>query len=252
MTQALKDTNEETAPPHLWWRPPVRRTPADRFCPYALGDWLAAAQRAGVPAVPGREISVFETADLKNAEWDGPHQDRLVRAWRRMDRNTPEGWMVRWDVCAGIFIKGHFGEKRTETLPPNERRKLVMDPRFHEALEEWPRPAMPVYARPWIEERMLFVDGHPVEYWVYVENSKVLGVSSYYYQRPLSGPMRMGEAQAAADRAESLIRRSGVRGPCDRPAPDEGMMNVRASGLADLAAGMRGKPKQEYRGPDPQ
>ena len=74
MTQASKDTNEETAPPHLWWRPPVRRTPGDRFCPYALGDWLAAAQRAGVPAVPGREISVFETADLKNAEWDGPHQ----------------------------------------------------------------------------------------------------------------------------------------------------------------------------------
>ena len=194
---------------------PERRI-GDRFCPYSLGDWMAAADRAGVPALTADLAAVFETADLMNADWAGPHQKRMQTALNRIATVTAArpGWMFRWDVGAGPHIKEHFGLPRDRVLEPGKRRLLMLDdPRLHDMLPDWPRPSMPVWTRPWIEDELMGIGGWPVEYRVFVENTEVIGVSSYYIQRPLPEPgPGIDDVRAAAER---LVADGCPDGMCD-------------------------------------
>ena len=75
-------------------------------------------------------------------------------------------------MSAGGLIKAHYDSDRRGLLPAADRRDLGMDPRFWDTVEDWPRPLLPVYARPWIEDRMVFEAGYPVEYRVFIEDSR--------------------------------------------------------------------------------
>lgn len=67
------------------------------------------------------------------------------------------------------------------------RHSLPVDCRLLEVLEDYPRVIVPVWRRPWIGDQMLLFDGYPVEYRAFVESGNLIGISSYYPQRPLPG-----------------------------------------------------------------
>ena len=157
--------------------------PQKDFLPISLGDWLAAARRASVPCVGAEPIAEFERCDLLHSDMDGPHQERLLKMWRRVEIMTRTGFMQRWDCCASEDLKVHLAEGRHEWRP-DFLRLTWDDPRFFEALFEYPRIMVKVWRRPWLKAEI--VDGYPVEYRVFVKNGRVQGISSYYPQRPLA------------------------------------------------------------------
>ena len=202
-------------------RPHENSRQGDRFCPYSLIDWLEAADRARVPALHAEPAAVFEAEDLRNAEWSGPHQARLNRAWsaaraaQGADGGSRSGGMLRWDACAPGLIKSHFDGPREGPLPGAERRRLDLDSRTMDILHSWPRPLMPAWVRPWIEDEVEQIGGWPLEYRVFAGGGRIEGISSYYIQRALAEPAPGLEAVRRS--AERILSDSGLHGPCDWP-----------------------------------
>ena len=154
-----------------------------QFCPYSLGDWIGVCERAGIPHVPAMHVADFERHDLLQHEYAGPHQKRLDAAYEHVRRAASPNWMLRWDCCASANLKFSMGEGRRPDT--GTRQSLPVDYRLLEILEDYPRVIIPVWRRPWIGDEMLFLDAYPVEYRAFVENGRLIGISSYYPQRPL-------------------------------------------------------------------
>lgn len=154
-----------------------------RFCPYSLGDWTGVCERAQIPHVPAMHVTDFERCDLLQHEETGPHQERLDAAYEHVRRAARPNWMLRWDCCASADLKFSMSEGRKPDA--GTRQTLPVDCRLLEILEDYPRVVVPVWRRPWIGDQMLFLDGYPVEYRAFIENGKLIGISSYYPQRPL-------------------------------------------------------------------
>ena len=161
-----------------------------RFCPTSLEDWLALCQVAGVAHVPAELITTINREDWLMFDQDGEHAERLRRAIREaQDKLTPEH-MIRYDFCAPLETK----IRMSRGLPgyhPDMGRIQLDDPRAYEILWEQPRERIPVYQRPWTEPRT--AEGYPVEYRAFVRDGTILGISSYYPQRPL--PLNRGHLQ---------------------------------------------------------
>ena len=152
------------------------------FNPYSLGDWLAACTRARVPFVSAEHIATIETHDILHFDTPGPHQQRLNDAWEEIDRAKKPGHMLRWDICTNLHLKSRLAHGQPE-WHPDLQELTVDDPRFYEFCFEWQRLAMPVWQRPWV--KACIEDRYPVEYRVFVKDGEIIGVSSYYPQRPL-------------------------------------------------------------------
>lgn len=102
--------------------------------------------------------------------------------------------MLRWDCCAGLDIK--HGMSRG-TVPGMEGRKLYpMEPRTFDILYEFPANEVSVFRRPWIQAKTL--EGFPVEFRVFVEDGKPVGVANYYLQRDLPNTHEIHQAARQA------------------------------------------------------
>ena len=155
---------------------------AGRFCPISLGDWLALCREADVPHVPATRICDLVREDCLSFDVPGDHQERLRAAFQEMEKARLPGHMMRFDYCASLEVKISLSDGEWECRPEFCRLELD-DPRAFDILFEYPRPTAPVWLRPW--ENTLIVDGYPVEYRAFVRDGEVLGISSYYPQRPL-------------------------------------------------------------------
>ena len=196
------------------------RSPS-RFCPYSLGDWIGVCQRAAVPHLPAMHVTDFERHDILQHEHAGPHQLRLDAACDAVRRATRTGWMLRWDCCASADLKFAMSEGRK---PDHDtRHALPLDCRLLEILEDYPRAVVPVWRRPWIGDEMLFLDGYPVEYRAFVESSQLIGISSYYPQRPL--PRDDNHLAAIEEHVATLLEE--LEGPFEWPAAHSEAMGIR-------------------------
>ena len=227
-------------PDDRWPKDRLRGT--ERFCLLSLGDWMKAAERAGVPAVPATEVAVFERDDVLKHEYAGPHQARMDAAYERIAAAAKPGTMLRWDCCSSGSLKATLSEGDT----PDARTlaSLPIDARILDAAYEFPRVLLPVWQRPWLSDEMLRHDGYPVEYRALVEGSELRGISSYYIQRPL----RRDDAEIAAieDATAKLI--TVVAPPFEWPTTRDEQLRARAMvERLDKGRGIDGEP----RGPDP-
>ena len=177
-----------------------------RFCPISLGDWLELCRQAGVPHVPAERICDLLRDDCLSFDVPGDHRERLRAAFREMERARLPGHMMRFDCCASLEVKISLSQGEWEWKPGFCRVDLD-DPRAFDILFEYPRPRTPVWIRPWAPA--IVIDGYPVEYRAFVRDGKVLGISSYYPQRPL--PEFPDQIQEVRDHTEKLI--GAVRPP---------------------------------------
>ena len=179
------------------------------FCPIALEDWMEAAKRAGVPHVPARLVGEFEAQDLRQHEIHGPHQDRLDKAFAKLNRHRLPGTMVRWDCCAPAWLKAELSDGCWPEARDPRFSTLPVDARVLEAMETYPRIRMPAWERPWLGAETVRTDGYPAEYRAFIEEGEVVGISSYYPQRDL----RRSESEIDAVWRLSALLAGAIRPP---------------------------------------
>lgn len=181
--------------------------------PALLGDWLPLVQAAGIPHVPAVEVTRFPSvseayAHVLDEEEASPETEAAFRALATASREaTAARDMLRWDICSCEDLKfrmargNHEWDPKCALLTFDDCR--LVDLTCMESLRE-----MRVWRRPWI--RTVVDAGYPVEFRVFVAEGKVLGVSSYYPQRPLTVPDGLELAAQAAGLAERLARQPGA------------------------------------------
>ena len=173
-----------------------------RHCPISLEDWLAVCEAAGIETVPAEKIVEFESHDLWNCPQPGPHQERLISAMGIVENCVEANHMFRWDCCASSWVKSSvaMGDWKWEE---GFCQIIFMegDPRFADILYDWPKLLLPVWKRPWVAAEIY--EGFPVEYRVFVKDSEIEGISSYYPQRPLRRDER--ELSEVESRTRALI-----------------------------------------------
>ena len=169
-------------------------------CPVSLEDWLKACDQAGVPAVPAERLTQIRLEDLMQWDVPGEHQTRLKQNAIQIIKGLKARHMVRYDCCAPSVVKDLLSRGKPDFDPAMTSLNLD-DPRLWETANQYPRPLLPVWQRPWIRARM--EAGYPVEYRVFVDEGKIRGISNYYPQRELQE--RHAELQQVRDLAQMLV-----------------------------------------------
>ena len=114
---------------------------------------------------------------------DGPHQERLQKEIKKIDKYTNlQNHMLRLDHCSSEDIKYALAKKDYKSKLEYVKLNFY-DSRIIELLYDYPRLMIPLWLRPWVEAKI--IEDYPIEYRVFVEQSKIIGVSNYYIQRPL-------------------------------------------------------------------
>lgn len=174
-----------------------------RFIGTSLGAWLSHAQAAGLECVSARQITSVPRDAFLRIETPKTEDAQLWESLKRDLASLPAGWMARWDHCSSLELKGAMAQGR---LPDAEEATSLepWDPRAWELAYEYPSDAISAWARPWVQARM--VDGYPLEFRVFIKDSRVIGVASYYPQRPLPDtPEMLGLAETCRRQAERLV-----------------------------------------------
>ncbi len=180
------------------------------FNTVSLSAWLDVCKAAGVEAVPATEIGKIEIAHLIVAI-DNPESTeeneatRALRAfWTKIEAAKEPGTMIRWDCCTCSEVKYRLDTGRHEWHQDLLDCFYIDDFRATDLILEYPDTVIPAWSRPWMQARI--VDGYPVEYRVFVEDGRIIAISSYYPQRPLTdSPVVRQDAAACLIETEKLI-----------------------------------------------
>ena len=167
----------------------------------SLGAWLDVCKAAGVEAVPATEIGKIEIETLMIA-LDNPESreeadasEELRAFWTKIEAAKQPNTMIRWDCCACGEVKYRLGTGRPEWHRDLLDCFYIDDFRATDLIFEYPDTVIAAWSRPWMQARI--VGGYPVEYRVFVEDGEIIGVSSYYPQRPLADSHEVREDVAA-------------------------------------------------------
>ena len=171
------------------------------FCPVSLGDWLALCRQAGVTHVAAEQVAEIQQEDYLRFDTEGPHQERLLHAWRTIQAAQRPNHMMRLDCCSDAEIK-HQMSRGKGGFRPEFGQIILGDVRSFDIVDEYPRETIPVWRRRWIETMQL--ESYPVEYRAYVRNGRLAGISNYYPQRPL--PRTEEHLKQVAQHTQALIR----------------------------------------------
>ncbi|HDK03334.1 MAG TPA: hypothetical protein ENG84_05790 [Gammaproteobacteria bacterium] len=181
-----------------------------RFNAVSLREWVGFAQAAGLNPVPAEPVASLPVDVVLRFDCPRPEDAPYWKAFERALEETGPGEMVRWSACASMELKWAMGAAVDPQSPDRWGHRPAAyltpdDPRAFDVIYEYPEETIEVLRRPWVEARR--VGAHPVEYRVFVQDSAVLGISSYYPQRPLVRDAQV-ERELAEVRAqtERLIR----------------------------------------------
>ena len=153
------------------------------FCPVSLGDWLDLCRRAEVPHVPATQVAEIRRDDYLAFDTEGDHRSRLEQVWKAIQSASKDNQMMRLDCCSDAEIKYRMAQGEGGRFQPEFGTIEFGDVRSFDLVYEYPRESVPIWQRPWVETQV--INGYPVEYRAFVRDGKLLGISSYYPQRPL-------------------------------------------------------------------
>ena len=164
-----------------------------RFLVLSHADWLPVVGRTSVRSIPSLPVGELVRADIIEAWNDdkaavarAQEGDRVVlEAIAREAAVARAPLVVRVDFAAPADVKVAAGTKGAHReVCDRTGQGFWHDMRLVElAMEDWPRPTIPVFARPY--RKPWLVDGFAVEFRVWVRAGKVTAISNYYPQRPL-------------------------------------------------------------------
>jgi hypothetical protein len=176
-----------------------------RFIAVSLGAWIKFAQAAGIEAVHATRIADIPRDTLLRVEEPEPGDEEIWRDYREAFNTLASDRMTRWDACSSSDLKvamGSAGASKKTRLKAG--RDAYPCPRIYDLHYEYPADSIPVWSRPWVDA--MEVDGYPVEFRVFVLESKVIGVASYYPQRDLPDTEEiLGYADQCKTLAEKLV-----------------------------------------------
>lgn len=156
------------------------------FIGVSLQDWLEAVKAAGVPYVPARKALTVNRQDFLSFDEGRPESQALWAQMCNLRGEVPTGHMIRWDPCATLGVKMAMQEgapAEDEIVAESFDLHPEGDPRAYDIIYEYPAAEVPILSRPWVRAQM--IEGFPVEYRVFIQNSEVIGVANYYPQRAL-------------------------------------------------------------------
>lgn len=185
------------------------------FIGTSLKGWLDEVREAGIACVPAEQIGCVARDLVMHFDDDVKPDAQSLDAYSRLQAQllavSPQS-MVRWDPCAPIGIKLAMQNGCEPGQIPDDARDLSFgDPRAFDILYEYPAMDVPIFSRPWVHP--LVVDGYPLEFRVFIKDSEVIGVASYYLQRPLPENEQSWHWTAEATRlSEKLIASMTGRG----------------------------------------
>lgn len=187
-----------------------------RFNFLSLPAWLALVERAGVPFIPAREIAALQVETFSQA-FDGVEDPRLSEFLEALVAGVAYGEILRMEQCAPDTVKSEMGYGRDLgnglDIDPSTGKKTpgLWSPRFYDTLMDLGHPFVRGYARPKAETVGVAAvwegqEGYwPVEFRVFVQDSKVTGVSAYYPQAPLDPDLWLDMARESGRLAEKIV-----------------------------------------------
>lgn len=172
----MEDAIERAGNPRDAWKD------ATGFNLVSLGAWLELAAANNVEAVPAVEVA-SAPVDLLLAGLDERDNQEIMDLYARMNVASRSNTMMRWDVCAPYDLKANLSDGNAAWQPDYARPPFLDDPRAFDLLYEFPDPVMRIWQRPWV--KVAQHEGWPIEYRVFVFDSRIIGISNYYPQRGL-------------------------------------------------------------------
>lgn len=183
--------------------------PGNAFPSASLFAWIALAHASGVPCVPASLEATIPIEPLLHFDAPIEGTSQALSTLDRLNETVSDDLMLRWDCCAPWGVKSAManGLKR----PSRQEMELEAgDPRAFDLIYDFPAEDIGVFSRPWVPA-MIFED-YPVEFRVFVDNAKVVGISNYYPQRKLPDhPKIRRMASEIAQQAQRMVEKAVER-----------------------------------------
>ena len=195
-----------------------RNPDADGFNVVSLGAWIRLCEAVSLPCVPAEPVASIDIHLLMN--WDVEQGPALRQFFTTIERAKRPHTMLRWDCCAPSDVKARMAVGRPAWSPTLTEHFRIDDPRAFTIMTEYPGNTMTVWRRPWMNAAV--VDRYPVEYRVFVEAGAVIGISSYYPQRPLDQADTLQDIFRLNVMAGTLIRALDGKTIVHPPPDDRG------------------------------
>ena len=108
------------------------------------------ARQAQVRSVPATVVTRLSIDALMEFDQDTERSKSALEALDRVNRELPEGAMLRWDCCAGLDMKLDMGQQGTCQAGSE---LYIDDPRAFDLLYEFPHEEVAVVQRPGVAAR---------------------------------------------------------------------------------------------------
>ena len=198
-----EEMEELSARRHAEAKAPFEVPGSKAFIGVSLNAWLDVMTAAGIPSIPAEAVTSLKRETFLGFEKSLTDEPEAWRAFDAALGSVPSTHMARWDACSSLDLKFAMAEK--SPFGAHARVLHPGDPRAFEILADYPAEEFTVWSRPWVEAKL--VDGYPVEFRVFVKDSKVLGIASYYPQRALPAtPEILGLAAQCGDLTRKALQ----------------------------------------------
>lgn len=163
----------------------------------SLGDWLGLCDRLDISCVPAVRLGSATVDALIAFDTQPDHPELTALAKAINDAHRP-ATVLRWDMCAPADVKANLATGDAAWKPIYAQAPQIDDFRAFDLIYEYPGHEIAVWQRPWLT--FASHAGYPVEYRAFVHDGHLVGVASYYPQRPLEATdaVRADVRQAAA------------------------------------------------------
>ncbi|MSU91895.1 hypothetical protein GE300_20255 [Rhodobacteraceae bacterium 2CG4] len=175
-----------------------------RFNVISLPAWIELASRAGVEAIPLRQIAEMPTSEYVLTMDHLTNGKRITEFENQVLGGLRPGEILRFEQVAPMEVKAALaagGEISAGLIDGVDGRRFpaMYDERFYSTLLDLGAPKIRAYARPFVqpalaEGELNGRDGKwPVEFRVFVVDGEITGVANYYRQMHLDEQRDLGE-----------------------------------------------------------
>ncbi len=202
------------------------------FSTVSLGNWMEVAAVAGVPAIQADFLGCLpltpllgmaDPGDLEAASRNETFK-KVAADIEAIVSKVPDGHILRMDAAGGAELKMAMAEGSMDPLAARPRARGFIehegkrfmdldDPRFFEILMSYPEDAVPMWSRPWMQAKRRAGTNQwgepgsfPREWRVFIAESRIVGISNYYPQSPMTiRELDVEVINAVTSRAISMI-----------------------------------------------